>query len=440
MITRNNYEEFFLLYVDNELSAADRLIVEKWVAENPDLKEEWHLLLQCRIKPDDHLAFADPQSLFKKEGALAEDNYLEYFLSYVDGELDHATRMSVEDFVRRHPSLRPEFEKLQQTVSVPDPAIVFENKEILYRKEGDRKVVVFPWRIAAAAVIAGAIALAIFNLLQRGPHDGTSGAIAGDKGNKTEQPAPGNVNKTVQQESGSGDKSVRQAAPGSTAESTAPERPQKTPGSAGKERSVNNESTAANNQLADNNNSAGKNKSNVNGRPVIKKIAPAVTPGPATALNLSGTGQPDRTAEERNRTAGVSKNRIEHDPHTYGKEKERGEDPDNNALVQTDPLINKRVIDQAPVRVITTGIKGPGNKTIVLTGLAEDNNSFATRTSLNSSADDPEDGDGMLSSSPGKNRLRGLFRKVSRVLEKSSSRDEDDKRHVLIGGFQFALK
>ena len=100
-----------------------------------------------------------------------------------------------------------------------------------------------------------------------------------------------------------------------------------------------------------------------------------------------------------------------------------------------------RVIDQAPVRVITTGIKGPGNKTIVLTGLAEDNNSsFATRALLNSSTDDPEDGDGMQSSSSGKNRLRGLFRKVSRVLEKSSSRDEDDKRHVLIGGFQFALK
>src|SRR5258708_37145606 len=74
MITRNNYEEFFLLYVDNELSAADRQIVERFVAENPDLKEEWDLLLQCRIKPDQHLVFTGREDLLKQEGGLTVDN------------------------------------------------------------------------------------------------------------------------------------------------------------------------------------------------------------------------------------------------------------------------------------------------------------------------------------------------------------------------------
>jgi hypothetical protein len=111
-------------------------------------------------------------------------------------------------------------------------------------------------------------------------------------------------------------------------------------------------------------------------------------------------------------------------------------------------LINKRVIDQAPVRV-ASGPINQHNRTIVLTGLAasgdpdtgnEANTSFATRALLNSSNGDPEDGFTMESSSPKKNKLRGLFRKVTRVLEKNTSRDDDDKHSVLIGGFQFAIK
>ena len=51
-IDRFNYEEFFLLYVDNELSAAERKQVEAFVEQHPDLEEELMMLKQSQLKPD----------------------------------------------------------------------------------------------------------------------------------------------------------------------------------------------------------------------------------------------------------------------------------------------------------------------------------------------------------------------------------------------------
>jgi anti-sigma factor RsiW len=395
MITRYNYEEFFLLYVDNELSAADRQIVERFVAENPDLKEEWDLLLQCRIRPDHHLAFTGRESLLKPEGGLTGDagNYEEYFLSYIDGELDEDARRSVEEFVRRHPSRRPELQRLQQTVSVPDPAIVFENKEILYKKERDRRVVLLPWRIAAAALVAGVIGLLIFNPLKKGPPERSLSAVPGNSS------GPGNRPGTL---------------------------------SSGKDVSGNKESLAGKDQPGD---SAALART-----PAVKKNGLAVTSRPSAALHLSEAGQADGMA-------GSGKRGERNNSHT-GPGNGKDDDPGSRTLAQTDPSVNKRAIDPTPVRIVGNSIDGPAGKALVVTALATDrpnarsegNSSFATQALQNPSNGSPEDGFAMESSSSKKNRLRGIFRKVTRVLEKNTSRDEDDQRSVLIGGFQFALK
>ncbi len=42
IINRHNYEECFILYWDNELSASQKQAVENFVKENQDLQEEFN--------------------------------------------------------------------------------------------------------------------------------------------------------------------------------------------------------------------------------------------------------------------------------------------------------------------------------------------------------------------------------------------------------------
>ncbi|HET6253785.1 MAG TPA: hypothetical protein VFE32_06915 [Puia sp.] len=177
MITRDNYEEFFLLYTDNELSAAERHEVERFVADHPELREEWEAFLQCRVAPDPHLAFPDRAALLKPE---AEGSiFTEDLLSYIDGELNKEETARIEAIIHEQPRVAHEFGILRQTVDHPDPAVVFPEKDRLYRTERERKIVFLPWvRAGIAAAIAGAIALILLLPAKRQPDQPVQVVIA----------------------------------------------------------------------------------------------------------------------------------------------------------------------------------------------------------------------------------------------------------------------
>jgi anti-sigma factor RsiW len=158
MITRDNYEEFFLLYTDNELSASERHEVERFVADHPDLREEWEALLQCRLSPDAHLSFPDRESLLKPE--IEGSAYTGTLLSYIDGELNKEGTLKIEAILHEQPLVANELAVLRQIIFHPDPDIVFPEKDRLYRTERERRIIPLPWiRAGIAAAIAGAIAL-----------------------------------------------------------------------------------------------------------------------------------------------------------------------------------------------------------------------------------------------------------------------------------------
>lgn len=78
IINRDNYEEFFLLYIDKELDTDGKAAVERFVNQNPDLGKELEMLLQSTLI-DDNFQFPDKELLYKKERSITISNYKEYF-------------------------------------------------------------------------------------------------------------------------------------------------------------------------------------------------------------------------------------------------------------------------------------------------------------------------------------------------------------------------
>jgi len=180
-IDRHNYEEHFLLYIDNELNVEQKKQVEAFVSANPDVEEEFIMLQQSRLVADDSIVFEGKESLMKEETAINMNNYEEWLVLYVDNELSREQKLIVEKFAEAHPHVKEELNIFRQTKLEPQE-IVFAAKASLYRREenadsyrhrvvsmnwprlrqafGDRR-----WRVAAAAILIIAAGLGTYSII-----------------------------------------------------------------------------------------------------------------------------------------------------------------------------------------------------------------------------------------------------------------------------------
>src|SRR4051812_35237904 len=104
-INRDNYEEFFILYGDNELGNEDRVRVESFVKENPDLAGEFAMLNQVRFSPDEYVSFENKDSLLQGlSGELTAAQ--ELMLLSVDGEISADGKAELDELLHRDASMR----------------------------------------------------------------------------------------------------------------------------------------------------------------------------------------------------------------------------------------------------------------------------------------------------------------------------------------------
>lgn len=149
-INRHNYETFFLLYADNELSADERRIVDEFVQDNPDLKPELESFIET-ILPAEDIVFPSTGTLYKHE--ITFDNLQEALLMHLDGELDETAKKEIEHTIHTNGQVEKEWMLWQETKLDSRDKIIFRDKQRLYRNEKRGVVQMRMYRMAAAAVL-----------------------------------------------------------------------------------------------------------------------------------------------------------------------------------------------------------------------------------------------------------------------------------------------
>ena len=151
-VNRNNYEEYFLLYIDKELSDVENKMVTDFIQKNPDLAQELNFLMEAKLPPDHTLLFDHKNELTRHETFIHAGNYTELSLLYIDKELNYNENHLVENYYRQHPELQPEMDGLQNTI-LPREHIIFADKKSLYKHAGKVRYMAWKKFAVAAAVL-----------------------------------------------------------------------------------------------------------------------------------------------------------------------------------------------------------------------------------------------------------------------------------------------
>lgn len=96
-------------------------------------------------------------------------NYEEFLIDYLHNELSEADRLAVEQFLNQNQDIREEYERLCKTVFIPEDECVYPKKQELYQMKRIAPRLHYKKSFAAAAIIAGLLAGALF--LSREQHD-----------------------------------------------------------------------------------------------------------------------------------------------------------------------------------------------------------------------------------------------------------------------------
>ena len=173
-INSQNYEEYFVRYLDGELTPDEMSEVNLFLQQFPELRQELEAFKAAILTVDESAAFTGKENL--KKGITA-GNYDEYFIRKIEGDLTSAEEREVNEFLQFHPQYRRHLAAYELTRLKPDQSVVYENKRSLKKRVPGR---IIPLTVRYVAVLAAAAAILLI-VLMKGITWNQSGSLTADQ-------------------------------------------------------------------------------------------------------------------------------------------------------------------------------------------------------------------------------------------------------------------
>lgn len=147
-ITRENYEIWFLDYLEERLNEGDLEAVRHFMQQHPDLAEELDNLVPV-VSADTGLLFPGKEQL--KKVSFDDPVFFETSaIAVLEGDLNDEEKSSFEEYMSRHPDHNHLLRQFENTRLKPDFSIGFTGKERLKKRSNLRVLWI---RLSAVAAI-----------------------------------------------------------------------------------------------------------------------------------------------------------------------------------------------------------------------------------------------------------------------------------------------
>jgi len=162
MINLQNYEEYFVRYLDGELSQEEVNEVNLFLQYHPELKQELEAFRAVILPLENSIQFSGKENL--KKGITAA-NREDYFIRKIEKQLSPGEENELEEFLRFNPQFSRDQKLFEATLLSADSSIVFPNKKSLKKRDG-RIIPIgmrYVWMTTAAACLILLLILKGFN-------------------------------------------------------------------------------------------------------------------------------------------------------------------------------------------------------------------------------------------------------------------------------------
>jgi len=157
-INRNNYEAYFLDYIEGRLNKKDLEEIEAFLKNNPDLEEELLGIEEIRL-PVCNVKYEDKEKLYLNDNNITNSKFYDLCIAYIEDDLTNEEKNTFLKEVKRDNKKEVEFNLFLQT-KLKHTEKIFPNKKSLYRYS------VLPSKIikytSIAALITLLLALSVF--------------------------------------------------------------------------------------------------------------------------------------------------------------------------------------------------------------------------------------------------------------------------------------